>query len=160
MSKEVREYDMDAILNAFAPLAQTEVVLPQQQQTAGVKHDNGKPDMSLIPMAAALEEAAVWTFGKKKYDAWNWYKGLKYSQILSAMERHLTLLKAGQDFDYENGLHNAAAIRCCAAMLITFCVEKRSELDDRIPMSVENQEIMNKMAQGKTIKELLSEKPK
>lgn len=121
----------------------------------GKKFDNGKPDMQLIPMAAAFEEAAVWTYGKVKYDAWNWYKGITYDKILSAMERHLTLLKAGQDFDYENGLHNGAAIRCCAGMLIQFTVEGRTELDNRIPMSKENQEKMNKMAQGMSICQLL-----
>jgi hypothetical protein len=124
----------------------------------GKKFDNKKPDMSLIPMAAAFEEANVWTFGKAKYDAWNWYKGMNYSRILAAMERHLTLLKAGIDFDYENGLHNAAAIRCCAGMLITFTLENRAELDDRIPMSAENKEFMNRMAQGVSIKTLLENK--
>ena len=99
---------------------------------------------------------AVFAHRKKKYDAWNWYKGIPYSKCLAALERHLYLLKAGQDFDYETGLHNGAAIRCCAAMLITYTLEERKDLDDRIPMSETNQELMNKMAQGLSIKQLLS----
>ena len=42
----------------------------------GLKFDNGKPNMSLIPPAAAFEEASVWTYGEKKYTAYNWYKGI------------------------------------------------------------------------------------
>lgn len=130
--------------------------MSENQKNEGKKFDTNKPDMSLIPMAAAFEEAAVWTYGKKKYDAWNWYKGIAYSKCLAALERHLYLLKAGQDFDYETGLHNGAAIRCCAAMLITYTLEERKDLDDRIPMNETNQELMNKMAQGLSIKQLLS----
>jgi Domain of unknown function (DUF5664) len=123
----------------------------------GLKNDNQKPDMSLIPPAASLEEAAVWTFGKTKYSAHNWHKGISYSRILSALERHLQLLKAGNDYDYENGFHNAAAIRCCAAMLIQFTLENRTELDDRMQTSPEIKEYLNKLAQGNSIKNLLGE---
>lgn len=123
----------------------------------GVKYDAGKPDMSLIPSAAALEEAAVWSYGAKKYAEFNWHKGIKYSKVLSAMERHMTLLKAGADFDYENGLHNAAAIRCCAGMLIQFTLEGRTELDNRIKLTADAIKKLEKMAQGASIYNLLKE---
>lgn len=123
----------------------------------GKKADNNKPDMSLIPAAAAIEEAHVWTFGKKKYDAYNWHKGIVYSRILSALERHLTLLKAGQDFDYENGFHNAAAIRCCSAMLIQFTMEGRTELDDRMKLSPAASEAITKSIQGVSIQDILKD---
>ncbi len=126
--------------------------------SAGKKNDNNKPEMGLIPPAAAFEEAAVWTYGKKKYEAFNWHKGISYTRILSAMERHMTLLKSGIDFDYENGLHNAAAIRCCAAMLIHFTLEGRTDLDDRMILSDEVKEYMNRMAQGDLIMDLINVK--
>ena len=129
--------------------------LESESPKMGDKYDNGKPEMQLIPPAAAFEEAAVWTYGRNKYAAFNWYQGMPYSRIISAMERHLTLLKAGQMYDYEHGYHNAASIRCCAAMLIQFTAEGRTELNDLIPMSEENQERMNKLAQGVSIKDLL-----
>ncbi len=125
----------------------------------GLKYDNAKPDMSLIPAAAALEEAAVWTYGKQKYDAFNWHKGLKYNRILSSIERHLTLLKAGQDYDYENGLHNAAAIRCCCAMLIQFTLEERSDLDDRLALSKATSAAITEMAKGNSIFQVLEATP-
>lgn len=124
----------------------------------GRKNDNQKPDTSLIPSAATLEEAAVWTFGKQKYSAHNWHKGISYSRILSALDRHLQLLKAGNDYDYENGFHNGAAIRCCAAMLIQFTLENRTDLDDRMVTNSEIKEYINKMSQGNGIQDLLGEK--
>lgn len=100
--------------------------------TVGVKHDNGKPDMSLIPPLAALTEAAVWTFGKRKYAAYNWAKGFDYSRVLAAMDRHMTLFRAGENLDEESGLPHLAHIRCCAAMLIDFCSSGAGKDDRRI----------------------------
>ncbi len=122
----------------------------------GKKADNNKPDMSLIPAAAAIEEAHVWTFGKRKYDAYNWHKGIVFSRILAAIERHLTLLKAGQDFDYENGYHNAAAIRCGCAMLIQFTMENRTELDDRMQLSPRAVASITNAIQGTSIQDCLN----
>lgn len=134
-----------------------EAMVNKSQIATGLKYDTGKPDMSLIPTAAALEEAAVWSYGKAKYSQFQWHKGITYGKILAAMERHLVLLKAGADYDYENKLHNAAAIRCGAAMLIQFTLEDRFELDDRIKLSSETIKKIEKMAQGVSISSLLTE---
>lgn len=125
--------------------------------TEGKKFDNKKPDMSLIPAAAALEEAFVWTDGKVKYSAYNWEKGIVYSRILAAMERHLYLLKSGVDYDYENSRHHAAAIRCGSAMLIHFCLAERKELDDRPQYNPEVLKKIERMAQGESIIDILTE---
>lgn len=127
---------------------------------SGKKFDQQKFDVSLTPSAAELEEAYVWTYGKQKYDAFNWHNGIKFSRIISAMERHLKLLKAGIDYDYETKAHHAAAIRASCAMLIQFTLEGRTELDDRIKLSDETKQKLNKMAQGETIYTILSEKNK
>lgn len=124
---------------------------------SGKKNDDGKPDMALIPAAAALEEAHLWADGKKKYSAYNWYDGILYMRILSAMERHLTLLKAGIDFDYETKRHHGAALRCGSAMLIQFTLENRKELDDRMLMNDEVKKKIELMAQGESIFHILTE---
>lgn len=98
---------------------------------SGVKYDNEKPMMSLIPSSAVEEEAMVWTFGAKKYGDYNWTKGLNYSRIISAIMRHTNALNKGQDLDPESNRHHAAHIRCCAAMLIEFHSQGRTDLDDR-----------------------------
>jgi len=124
----------------------------------GVKFDSAKPDMSLIPPTAALEEAYVWSFGKAKYAAFNWVHGIKYSRVLSAIERHLTLLKAGITLDSETRRHHAAAIRCGCAMLIHFDIQGRAELDDRMPHSPEMKSKVEQMACGEYIWDLLIQK--
>jgi hypothetical protein len=124
---------------------------------AGVKHDAKKPDFSLIPVAAMLEEAHLWTDGKVKYAEFNWHKGLSYRRILSAIERHLYLLKAGIDFDYETKRHHAAAIRCGCAMLIQFTLEEREELDDRMKLQEIDKNKIEAMIQGESLFDILGE---
>lgn len=136
------------------PYPTTEETYPADKPT-GVKHDQEKPDMSLIPPTAALEEAYVWTFGKKKYSAYNWANGIKYSRILSAIERHLTLLKSGITLDPETKRHHAAAIRCGAAMLIHFDLAGKNDLDDRMPLTPALKAKIEKMAGGEYIWDLL-----
>lgn len=123
----------------------------------GSKNDQDKPDMSLIPSAAELEEAFVWSKGKKKYSAYNWHNGIMYSRILAAMQRHLSLLKAGIDMDDDTKQHHAACIRCGAAMLIQFTLEIRVELDDRIKLNSVTKEKLKKMSVGETIFDILKE---
>lgn len=98
---------------------------------SGTKYDDQKPIMALVPPKALEEEAWVWSFGAKKYDAYNWTKGLTFNRILSAIMRHTNALNAGQDIDPESGKHHAAHIRCDAAMLIEFYYQNRVDLDDR-----------------------------
>ena|ERR1700722_16157804 len=100
-------------------------------QPAGVKHDQEKPIMALLPPEALEEEAWVWTFGAKKYGYWNWTKGLAYTRILSAILRHTMAIMKGEDTDPESGKLHAAHIRCCAGMLIKFQKDNRTDLDDR-----------------------------
>lgn len=95
----------------------------------GIKHDQDKAPLALIPPEAEEEEAKVWAFGAKKYGLHNFREGLQYLRILSALRRHTNALIRGEDRDPETGLHHAAHIRCCAAMLIVF--KDRKDLDDR-----------------------------
>lgn len=99
---------------------------------SGIKHDSDKPKMHLTPARTEIEEAKVWTFGSRKYDEYNWAKGLKFSRIISAAKRHLNAIQQGEDIDAESGCLHAAHVRCCMAMLIEFTLDSRSELDDRL----------------------------
>lgn len=98
---------------------------------SGIKHDLDKPMIAYVPHTALEEEAWVWTFGAKKYGAWNWKKGLNYTRIISAMLRHTIAIMSGEDYDKESGKLHAAHIRCCAGMLIEFQKTNRLDLDDR-----------------------------
>ena len=98
---------------------------------SGVKHDQEKPMVGLIPSRAAEEEGYVWGMGAKKYSMHNWRGGLTVLRICGAILRHTFAIMRGEDIDPESGRHHGAHIRCDAAMLIEFYYEGRTDLDDR-----------------------------
>lgn len=104
----------------------------------GAKHDEGKPDYSLIPVYALEQMAKVLTFGKEKYSRDNWRKGVKYSRGIAAIERHLASYKSREDIDPESSVEHLAHIMCSCAFLMEFKFT-RPELDDR-PLGAVNRE--------------------
>jgi len=97
---------------------------------SGTKHDNGKPMMGLISGAFLTGLATVLTFGAKKYAAHNWRKGLAYSRVYDALQRHLVAYWAGEDMDPETGLSHLDHAACELMFLREFS-ETRKDLDDR-----------------------------
>lgn len=99
-------------------------------QLTGVKYDNNKPDVSLLPPEALLEIAKVFDFGKGKYSAHNWRGGFVWTRISSAVLRHIYAWLKGEDKDPESGLSHLAHAACGLMFLLTFEVTKKGE-DDR-----------------------------
>lgn len=108
------------------------VASESQPKLGGVKHDEGKPDYSLLPLIATEEVVKVWTFGKKKYAAWNWTKGFVWSRPLAAAIRHIFSWASGQSKDPETGLSHLAHAICCLTMLLEFEATGTGEDDRRI----------------------------
>lgn len=96
----------------------------------GIKHDQDKPDMSLLSSVALTEIANVMTFGKKKYAAHNWRGGFVWSRPLAAAMRHLVSFIGGEDKDPETGFSHLAHCACCIMFLLEF-EKTKPELDDR-----------------------------
>jgi hypothetical protein len=96
----------------------------------GQKYDQHKPEIGLISSRAIEEEAKVMTFGKTKYGANNWRKGLLWSRCINALLRHTLAYNTGETNDPETGLSHMAHVRCCAAFLLTY-EKEHPELDDR-----------------------------
>jgi hypothetical protein len=96
----------------------------------GVKHDQEKPDMSLISSVAIFKVAQVMTFGKKKYSANNWRGGIAYSRLLAAALRHTFSYLGGESKDPETGISHLAHACCCLFMVLEF-EDTKPELDDR-----------------------------
>lgn len=84
----------------------------------GKKYDAGKPEMDLLCPFAIEELAKVLTFGREKYDAWNWSKGIKISRLIAAMLRHVFAYARGEDHDPETDLHHMAHAMCCCMFII------------------------------------------
>lgn len=102
----------------------------QKTELGGIKHDQGKPNFALLPIGPTEEIVKVWTFGEKKYAAWNWTLGFKWSRPLAASLRHIFAWARGEDKDPESGLPHLAHAACCLMMLLEFQATGTGE-DDR-----------------------------
>jgi hypothetical protein len=98
--------------------------------SGGTKYDGEKPDMSLFSTTWLVGVAQVLTFGKKKYAAHNWRKGIERSRLIAAALRHITAYNAGEDLDPETGLSHLDHASCCI-MFARELHETRPDLDDR-----------------------------
>ena len=86
----------------------------------GTKHDGEKPRLDLISPIALEEVAKVLAFGAKKYQAWNWAKGINYTRVIAAILRHTYLYLRGETLDSETGISHMAAVMCNAMFLLHF----------------------------------------
>lgn len=86
----------------------------------GVKHDQGKVPLHLLPTEALREVAKVLAFGAQKYDPWNWKKGMDWSRLHGAALRHLFAWAEGEEGDPETGLSHLAHAACCVLFLLTY----------------------------------------
>lgn len=98
--------------------------------SGGNKFDSEKADMALLSPIAMFKIAEVMTFGKQKYSAHNWRKGVAYSRLLAALLRHTFSYLNGETLDPESGKSHLAHAGCCVMMLLEF-ETTRPELDDR-----------------------------
>jgi hypothetical protein len=103
-----------------------EVVLAQ-----GVKYDEGKLRLDLVPVDALREIAKVLTFGANKYADRNWEKGMKYSRVYGALLRHVTSFWGGESVDPETGISHLAHAGCCLMFLLAFEQREMTDFDDR-----------------------------
>ena len=102
----------------------------QQELSGGIKHDESKRRMDLVPTSLTSAVARILEFGAKKYGDNNWREGLKWSRVYAALQRHLADFWDGKDVDDESGLPHLYHAACNIAFLIEF-YEKRKDLDDR-----------------------------
>ena len=96
----------------------------------GKKLDDGKLPYDLLPHDAITEIVKVLEFGKNKYSARNWEKGMHWSRPYAALMRHMYAWWRGQNDDPETGLSHLAHAGCCLLFLLAF-VLRQSGTDDR-----------------------------
>lgn len=94
------------------------------------KFDRDKTPLELLPSDALVEVAKVLGFGRSKYAAWNWAKGLEHSRLYGAALRHLLASKDGEDLDPESQLDHVAHAACCVLFLLQHRIHKLGK-DDR-----------------------------
>lgn len=96
----------------------------------GVKHDGSKPPMALVPVVAKIAMAEAFADGAKKYGKWNYKKGMEWTRLLSATERHLDAFKNGEDFATDSGVHHLGCAMADLAILLDYYYNKLGT-DDR-----------------------------
>lgn len=99
--------------------------------SGGTKHDTGKARWDLVPWDAVGAFVDVLTLGAAKYTDRNWEKGIQYSRLFAATQRHLIAWWEGQDTDPESGRSHLAHAVCNGLFLLAFVRRGRTELDDR-----------------------------
>lgn len=106
--------------------------------SGGIKHDQGKLRLELVPFELVEAAAQAMGFGAAKYGDYNWQKGLVVSRVFAALLRHLYAWWKGQDLDEESGLSHLAHAAACLGFL-TWYMKHRPDLDDRcLPNTLPN----------------------
>jgi hypothetical protein len=69
---------------------------------SGLRYDEGKPPMHLLPWDTLLELAHIYGRGAIKYAPRNWEKGMNWSRVFDSLTRHAAAWNNGQDIDRES----------------------------------------------------------
>lgn len=122
----------------------------ENKKTIGIKHDQQKNRMDLLPFESLEEIARVLTYGAIKYAPDNWKKVPDaQARYEAALLRHFSAHKRGEKIDPESGLSHLAHVGCNALFLIWFNVSKivpyRSALKDLISAYQQSELIQSKL---------------
>ena len=108
--------------------------------SGGLKYDEGKVRMDLLPPEFLFATASILTFGANKYADRNWELGMDWSRPFGALMRHMWYWWAGKgpttksflfgDLDEETGKSHLWHAACCIAFLVTY-EERNVGKDDR-----------------------------
>lgn len=101
----------------------------------GVKNDEGKPRMDLVPPEAVWALADILTVGANKYTDRNWEQGMDWGRVYAACQRHLWAWWGGEDTDPETGRSHLAHALACISFLLTYeqrqiGIDTRSKSDE------------------------------
>jgi len=96
----------------------------------GLRFNDGKPRYDLVHPKALRGLVHVLTVGSKKYAERNWENGMKWSNVIASLKRHLSAIESGEDYDHETGMLHADHLQCNAHFLSAY-YEIYPQGDDR-----------------------------
>lgn len=76
---------------------------PMGEASTAIKHDEGKPDYSLVPLDLLDGVAQVFKHGEQKYNRHNFRKGFEPDRLIASTLRHLTELQSAIRTEDKNG---------------------------------------------------------
>jgi len=83
-----------------------------------VKHDQDKPDYSLLTRGMLEPMVRALMFGEKKYSRFNYKTGFKNTRLTAAALRHIMAYQDGEDNDPESGISHLAHAMVALGMLL------------------------------------------
>lgn len=103
-------------LEAIVPLPEG-FVLPDG---GGLRYDEGKERVDLLPGDSMLELGKVYGVGARKYAMRNWERGMPWSKVLGPLLRHLFKWMMGEERDPEDNQRHIAKVAWNAIALLTY----------------------------------------
>lgn len=121
------------------------------QKAPALRYNQGKVPVSLVdPLAIEALAIALGWCADNKYARENWRKGLKVSECLESLERHVLAMKRGEDVDLETGLRHIDLVGCNWMFLSNQMMrEDADRLDDRY-FKYETQKLPQDFPRGRT----------
>lgn len=90
----------------------------------GLRYDEGKSRVDLLPGDALIELGKLYGYGCKKYSERNWERGMPWSKALGPLLRHLFKWMMGAKADEESGLSHMVHVAWNALALVTYELRK------------------------------------
>lgn len=113
----------------------SEQAAQQSAEGRGLRFNQGKVRVDLLPPDAITALANLMTVNELKYPDRNWEKGMPWSDVLASLERHFLELKAGEDVDPTDRQHHAVKIMWNAMAM--YCYWWRDiGTDDRVKVGL------------------------
>lgn len=97
---------------------------------SALRFNEEKLKWSLVDFDSLEDMVRVLEFGAKKYAENNWKKGLKTTEVVESMMRHMTAYLRGEDLDPESGLSHIGHIQC-NAMFLSYMNRFKPNFDTR-----------------------------
>ena len=94
-----------------------------------LRYNSGKPDYSLIPIAAMQEAAKVLEYGASKYERDNWKRPTHWSVSFACLQRHLAAWQSGEDLDPESGRNHLGHAMCNILQMLHMLENHPEELE-------------------------------
>lgn len=112
------------------PTSEISHCMPAKEE--GIKYDDDKLPIQLIPPESIVAQAEILAFGARKYSERNWEKGMRWSRLFGAINRHLWTWWSGDCLDRETLLNHIKAVHTVSGFLVTY-IERNIGIDDRPP---------------------------
>lgn len=94
------------------------LVAAERGDGEGLRYNDGKNRVELIPAIWTWSLGMVLTRGAIKYETRNWERGMSWAYCLGSCSRHILKFMCGERYDPESGCHHLAhaAWNCLALM--------------------------------------------